>query len=216
MLGRRFAGTKTFPNSAADRFVALASCLCDGYSPFGGLERGYSSQRVMACSLPQCNYLCAPFLIIEREVTYEEVLAMRVYEILQTKGNKVFQILPSATLAHAIERLVHHNCGSLMVAEAETIVGIITERDILKAINIQAHRIDSLMVCDFMTRKLITGHPSDEVGDVMGMMTSHRVRHLPIFDQGRLVGMVSIGDVVKAQFDLMAVENHYLKVYIQG
>ncbi len=141
---------------------------------------------------------------------------MRVYEILQTKGDKVHQISPSATLAYAIERLVHFNCGSLMVAEAESIVGIITERDILKAINSHKQSLGNLMVCDFMTRKLITGHPSDEVGNIMGMMTSHRVRHLPIFDEGRLVGMVSIGDVVKAQFDLIAVENHYLKVYIQG
>ena len=141
---------------------------------------------------------------------------MRVYEILQTKGDKVHQISPSATLAHAIERLVHFNIGSMMVAEAESVVGIITERDILKAINSHKESVGSLMVCDFMTRKLITGHPSDEVENVMGKMTSHRVRHLPIFDEGRLVGMVSIGDVVKAQFDLMAVENHYLKVYIQG
>ena len=141
---------------------------------------------------------------------------MRVYEILQSKGHTVHQILPSASLADAVERLVHFNCGSLLVSEAELIVGIITERDILKAI--QSHRQDlsTLSVGDFMTRNLVTGHPSDDVGEIMGKMTTHRVRHLPIIDSGRLVGMISIGDVVKAQFDLLAVENHYLKVYIQG
>ncbi len=141
---------------------------------------------------------------------------MRVYEILQSKGHTVYQILPSASLADAVERLVHFNCGSLLVSEAELIVGIITERDILKAI--QSHRQDlsTLSVGDFMTRNLVTGHPSDEVGEIMGKMTTSRVRHLPIMDTGRLVGMISIGDVVKAQFDLLAVENHYLKVYIQG
>lgn len=141
---------------------------------------------------------------------------MRVYEILQSKGYTVYQILPSATLADAVERLVHFNCGSLLVSEAELIVGIITERDILKAIESQRQNLSNLLVGNFMTRNLITGHPSDDVGEIMGKMTTHRVRHLPIMDSGRLVGMISIGDVVKAQFDLLAVENHYLKVYIQG
>jgi CBS domain-containing protein len=141
---------------------------------------------------------------------------MRVYEILQTKGHMVHQIATSASLEDAVERLVQFNCGSLMVVDADLIVGIITERDILKAIDSQKQSLSCLSVRDFMTRKLVTGHPSDEVESVMGIMTSHRVRHLPIFDQGRLAGMISIGDVVKAQFDLLAVENHYLKVYIQG
>ena len=140
---------------------------------------------------------------------------MRVYEILQQKGDAVYQIAPSATLADAVERLVHFHCGSLLVAEAGSIVGIITERDILKAVASEKKALSSLLVCEFMTQKLVTGHPSDDVGNVMGVMTTHRVRHLPIFDDGRLAGMISIGDVVKAQFDLLAVENHYLKVYIQ-
>ena len=149
-------------------------------------------------------------------VTFSGGFVMRVYEILQSKGNTVFQISSDATLAYAVERLVKCNCGSLLVSEADSILGIITERDILKAIESEKRDLSNLLVCDFMTRKLITGHPSDDVGDIMGKMTTHRVRHLPIIDSGRLVGMISIGDVVKAQFDLLAVENHYLKVYIQG
>jgi len=141
---------------------------------------------------------------------------MRVYEILKSKGYTVYQILPSETLADAVERLVHFNCGSLLVSEADLIVGIITERDILKAIQSQRQNLSNLLVGNFMTRNLVTGHPSDDVGEIMGKMTTHRVRHLPIMDSGRLVGMISIGDVVKAQFDMLAVENHYLKVYIQG
>ncbi len=141
---------------------------------------------------------------------------MRVYEILQRKGDAVFQISPTASLADAVERLVKFNCGSLLVSEADLIVGIITERDILKAIESQKRELCDLLIGDFMTRKLLTGHPNDDVNDIMGTMTTHRIRHLPIIDNGRLAGMISIGDVVKAQFDLLAVENHYLKVYIQG
>lgn len=141
---------------------------------------------------------------------------MRVYEILQSKGNTVYQISPAATLADAVEQMVNFNCGSLMVTEEDLIVGIITERLILKAINSEKQSLINLLVCDFMNRKLVTGQPSDDVGEIMGMMTTHRVRHLPILDNGRLAGLISAGDVVKAQFDLLAVENHYLKVYIQG
>jgi CBS domain-containing protein len=141
---------------------------------------------------------------------------MRVSEILLSKGNKVHQISPNASLAEAVASLVRFNCGSLMVEESQSIFGIITERDILKAIDSQKQSISELSVRDFMSRKLITGNPTDELGSVMGVLTSNRVRHLPIFDEGRLVGMISIGDIVKAQYDLMAVENHYLKSYIQG
>lgn len=141
---------------------------------------------------------------------------MRVYEILQRKGDAVYTILPTATLANAIEQMVNFNCGSLLVADAGAILGIITERLILRAIHGETQNLNNLMVSDFMNRELITGSPTDDVSEIMGMMTTHRVRHLPIIDNGRLAGMISAGDVVKAQFELMAVENHYLKAYIQG
>ena len=141
---------------------------------------------------------------------------MRVYEILQRKGDAVYTILPTATLANAVEQMVNFNCGSLLVTEVGTIFGIITERLILNAIHGETQNLNNLLVCDFMNRKLITGSPTDDVSEIMGMMTTHRVRHLPIIENGRLAGMISAGDVVKAQFDLMAVENHYLKAYIQG
>jgi CBS domain-containing protein len=141
---------------------------------------------------------------------------MRVSEILQAKGDSVYQISPSATLAEAVDRLVKFNCGSLMVTTADSVAGIITERDILKAIASEKCGLDQLLVSDFMSRNVITGHPEDDTGSVMGLMTSRRVRHLPIMNNDRLAGMISIGDVVKAHYDMLAVENHYLKVYIQS
>ena len=141
---------------------------------------------------------------------------MRVYEILQRKGDAVYTISPTASLLDAVEQMVNLNCGSLLVTGEGAILGIITERLILTAIDGEKQNLKNLLVCDFMNRNLITGSPTDDVSEIMGMMTTHRVRHLPIIDNGRLAGMISAGDVVKAQFDLMAVENHYLKVYIQG
>lgn len=141
---------------------------------------------------------------------------MRVNEILHVKGDSVYQITPTATLADAVDRLVKFNCGSLVVSNSESVVGIITERDILKTISSQKCDLGKLLVSDFMTRDLITGHPDDDIGSIMGLMTSRRIRHLPIMSDNRLAGIISIGDVVKAQFDMLAVENHYLKVYIQS
>ncbi len=141
---------------------------------------------------------------------------MRVREILRSKGDTVYQISPSASLADVVDRLVRFNCGSLLVAEGDTIIGIITERDILRASAAHRTHLDQFSVRDHMTRDLVTGHPDDEVSSVMGLMTRHRIRHLPIMDQGRLAGLISIGDVVKSQFDALAIENHYLKTYIQS
>lgn len=141
---------------------------------------------------------------------------MRVHQILLRKGSAVYQILPSATLADVVDRLVDYNCGSLLVTEGEKVCGIITERDILKTINREKQNLSNLLVRDFMTRDLVTGQSCDDVQSLMGKMTEHRVRHLPIIDDGKLSGMISIGDLVKAQFDSLSSENHQLMSYIQG
>ena len=141
---------------------------------------------------------------------------MRIHNILLRKGKAVHQILPSASLAEVVSRLVEFNCGSLVVCESETVLGIITERDILKAINGEKQSLSSLFVRDVMTRHLVTGCSDDDVSDLMGMMTQHRIRHVPIIDHGKLAGMISIGDLVKAQFDSLAVENHQMMSYIHG
>ncbi len=141
---------------------------------------------------------------------------MRVHEILRLKGDCVYQISPDASLAETVDRLVKYNIGSLVVSQGDSIVGIITERDILKTIATQEQPLSELRVGDFMTRDMVVGDPNADVGEIMGTMTSRRVRHLPIMTDGHLSGMISIGDVVKAQFDVLAVENHYLKVYIQS
>jgi CBS domain-containing protein len=141
---------------------------------------------------------------------------MRVQEILRRKGDSVYQISPDATLADAVDRLVNFNIGSLLVSDGETIYGIITERDIMKVIADSRAPLSEIFVHAHMTRDMATGEPNDNVNDVMGTMTSRRIRHLPIMDNGRLAGMISIGDVVKAQHELLIAENHYLREYIQS
>jgi CBS domain-containing protein len=95
-------------------------------------------------------------------------------------------------------------------------VGIITERDILRCCAARRMPLDACRVEDTMTGDVVTGKPGDSVEDTMGLMTEKRIRHLPILEDGRLCGLISIGDVVKAQHRIMAIENQYLKTYIQG
>ncbi len=145
---------------------------------------------------------------------------MSLQEILNTKGSKVLSIDPGATLADVVQKLVRYNCGSLVVCEEEDctrMVGIITERDILRACADRRVSLEQIRVRDVMSADLVTGTPHDSVQDAMGVMTNRRLRHLPIVnDDGRLVGIVSIGDLVKHQHDELSKENHYLKSYIQG
>ena len=130
----------------------------------------------------------------------------------------VFTIVPDATLLDVTELLVEHNCGSLVVVEAEgtsRMVGIITERDIMRA-NAAGRTLEKTKVCQEMSKKLITGRASDTVAHTMGLMTDSRIRHLPIVEDDNLHGIISIGDVVKAQHDQLCAENHHLKGYIQS
>lgn len=144
---------------------------------------------------------------------------MTLQEILSNKGAAVHQIGPDETLAEVVRRLFAHGIGSLVVCDGDCnlrMLGIITERDILRAMALDDGSLEQLKVRDFMTRDVVVGHPLDEVAKVMGLMTERRIRHLPVIEDDVLVGIVSIGDVVKIQHDQMVMENHYLKSYLNG
>lgn len=140
---------------------------------------------------------------------------MKLRTILQNKGSEVHSISPADALDSAVDRLVGHNCGALVVMEGERMVGIITERDVLKACAELKNPLEAA-VADRMTTDLVTATPDDDVEHVMGLMTNHRIRHLPVVDTSRLVGVISIGDIVKSQHDELSNENRFLKQYIQG
>ena len=146
---------------------------------------------------------------------------MLIRDILRTKGSAVHSISAMATLQDVVHRLVKYNCGSLVVRQPNggdqgAMVGIITERDILRACASHPSALDTLRVTEMMSTDIITGGPDDSVEETMGVMTEHRIRHLPIVERGELVGIISIGDVVKAHHDHLTMENHYLKSYLHG
>jgi len=141
---------------------------------------------------------------------------MHVSTILRTKGSNVFTISPDTTLADAAKTMVNDKCGSLVVVDAGQVVGIITERDILRACASEPRHLSEITVSKHMTRRMIVGAPGDDINEIMGLMTDERIRHLPVMDEEKLAGIISIGDVVKAQFGQLSIENHYLKHYIQS
>ena len=142
---------------------------------------------------------------------------MNVETILRTKGNWVATIRPDATIAEAVDILHEHRIGAIVVSEdGEGVDGILSERDIVIAL--ADHRADLLTrtVDEIMTRKVVTCDPGDSVGDLMAEMTNRRIRHFPVVADGRLRGIVSIGDLVKSRLDEVEFEASSLRSFISG
>ncbi len=141
---------------------------------------------------------------------------MKVKDVLHQKGSQVYSIGPDRTVREAIRELVDRPIGALLVTEGSDILGIITERDILREAGKHAGRLDQRKVRDAMTADLVVGVLEDDVNYVMQIMTRNKVRHLPIVEGRELKGMISIGDVVWASLTETEFENRTLKEYIAG
>lgn len=142
---------------------------------------------------------------------------MKVREILFSKGDHVFTVFPHESVQDAVRILMKHRIGALLVMDTHGgVAGIITERDVLRECVHGADRLDRITVRDAMTTNLVVGVPEDRLDDAMGAMTRHRVRHLPILENGHVAGMISIGDVVRASLDETVHENGFLHEYING
>ncbi|MBI4115090.1 MAG: CBS domain-containing protein [Candidatus Omnitrophica bacterium] len=142
---------------------------------------------------------------------------MKLKDVLKTKGSKVWTIREDQTITEAVETLVSQKIGALLVlGKDEGLVGVISERDIMRGYHQYRGGLDKILVSQLMTRRVIIGSPEDDTSYIMGIMTHNRVRHIPIVAEGKLQGIVSIGDVVKSQLEDSTYEIHYLKEYIYG
>ena len=120
-----------------------------------------------------------------------------VRHILQVKGNDVWSTTPRTTVYDALRMMADKNCGALLVMEGEKVVGIFSERDYARKVILQGRSSKETLVSEIMTSKLYTVHPDQTVEEAMEMMTNKRVRHLPVMEDDRLMGMISIGDVLR-------------------
>ena len=137
---------------------------------------------------------------------------MNVQGILQAKGADVVTIRPDATVAELVAGLNGERIGAMVVSEdGEGVDGIVSERDVVRALAALGSRAVEQRVAEIMTRSVRTCAPTDSVKWLMELMTTHRIRHVPVVADGRLVGIVSIGDVVKNRLDEMATEVSVLR-----
>lgn len=139
---------------------------------------------------------------------------MLVAEILKGKGHAVWSVTPDLRLGDACAELERRRVGAVIVCDAERVVGVLSERDVVRAIAGGGESALSRPVSDFMTRDVVFAAPSETVGVLMQRMTDRRIRHLPVLADGRLNGVISIGDVVKCQIDEATREAESLRTYI--
>ena len=140
-----------------------------------------------------------------------------VAKVLEGKGSEVLTIDAEATVFEAIKRMVEANVGALLVTEGGKVAGIVTERDYLRRVTLEGRTEEETLVREIMTSPLVYVTPETSVEECMAVMTERRIRHLPVFSEGRdLVGVVSIGDVVKFKSAEQDFQIKFLTEYIES
>ncbi|WP_433290510.1 CBS domain-containing protein [Pseudonocardia sp. CA-142604] len=139
---------------------------------------------------------------------------MRIADVLRSKGSDVATVAPSVTVAELISQLATHNVGALPVVDGGELVGIVSERDVVRRLDAAGPGLLEARVGDIMITGVTTCAPGDSVADIAAVMTNRRFRHLPVVVEGQLAGIVSIGDLVKARIDLLESEREQLQSYI--
>jgi CBS domain-containing protein len=137
-----------------------------------------------------------------------------VAAILADKGGDVIRVDGEATVFDTVKAMVDANVGALLVTDGEDIIGIFTERDYLRRVAVEARAAEDTLVRDVMTSPVIVVTPEKTVEECMALFTDRRIRHAPVVDGGALVGMISIGDLVKSQSEQQTYQIQYLTEYI--
>jgi CBS domain-containing protein len=137
----------------------------------------------------------------------------RLAEILEEKGGDVLEIDAGSSVLEAVQLMVENNVGSLLVTERGDVAGIVTERDYLRRVTLEG-RTEEAPVGEIMSAPLVVATPETTVDECMALMTDRRIRHVPVVDEDRVVGLVSIGDLVKFKSKLQSFEIQFLNDYI--
>jgi CBS domain-containing protein len=142
---------------------------------------------------------------------------MKVKDILKNKQREIITAETSTDILTAMQLLISNKISCLPVlGYSGQLVGIISDKDIFKAVYENQDNFRSFTVGNLMTTDVLVGVPEDEIDYIGGVMTENKIRHVPILEEGKLVGLISIGDVVKVEIKRMQIENRYLKLYMEG
>ena len=139
---------------------------------------------------------------------------MRIADVLRNKGASVATITPETSVSGLLTELTVHNIGAMVVMSPDGLVGIVSERDVVRQLHTHGASVLSRPISKIMTTLVATCAPSDSVDSLSALMTKNRVRHVPVMENGRLAGIVSIGDVVKTRMEQLELEQEQLQAYI--
>lgn len=165
-----------------------------------------------------CAYNGATFTIEQQQSARGSAVKLHdsVERILRQKGSEVYSISPDATVYEALEMLEEKNIGALLVMAGDQLVGLLSERDYVRKVKLKGHSSTDLKVEEIMSSPVVTVSPTATVDECMRSMTNKRCRHLPIVDNGKVVGVVSIGDLVNWIMTVQDATIHQLEDYICG
>jgi CBS domain-containing protein len=139
-----------------------------------------------------------------------------IKQILRTKGSRVWKVPADASVLDALHVMAERGTGSVVVMDNGRVAGIFTERDFARKVGLVEAKPSSIRIRDVMTVQLVTVEPGDTVNECMALMTEKRIRHLPVLEDGQLVGIISIGDVVKDIIEELRFMVKQLENYITG
>ena len=139
-----------------------------------------------------------------------------VSQLLEAKGHEVWSVGPNDSVFDAIRRMAEKEVGALMVMDQGAVVGIVSERDYARQVILKGRASRETPVRDIMTADVVTGRPDQRIEACLALMTERRIRHLPIVEEGQLVGMISMGDLVKAIIAEQQATIEQLEHYIKG
>lgn len=141
---------------------------------------------------------------------------MKVEELLKLKGNDIFSIGPDATVLEAIQEMDNKNVGALLVMQKDKVAGIISERDYTRKVILKDRSSKDTTVAEVMTRDVCYVTQNAQVNECMALMTEKRFRHLPVIEDGKVLGIISLGDVVKTIIDEQDHEIQNYERYVRG
>jgi CBS domain-containing protein len=139
---------------------------------------------------------------------------VRISDVLKNKGSGVLTVAPDMTVSDLLAVLATRNIGAMVVVDPDGPVGIVSERDVVRKLHEFGVDLLGRPISEIMTAHMITCTPADSVDSLSALMTTNRVRHVPVMQDGRLAGIVSIGDVVKTRMEELQVQQEHLEAYI--
>ena len=139
-----------------------------------------------------------------------------VRDMIRKKGNEVFSVTPDVSVLEVLESMAAHNIGALLVMNGDDVAGIVSERDCVRKLELMGRNAKTTKVSEIMTSELITGDCSQPLEECMALMNEKNIRHLPVFDGKKLMGLISVRDVLKEMIEMQQAMLSQLERYITG